>query len=353
MKPYARTGRKEQYYTSDQDEFQVFDQGGRGMVKVGIVGATGLVGDKMISVLQESSLSISELRLFASAKSTGRTINFRGLPHAVEIIQNDSWEKGMIILGATSSETARQWIPDALNAGAYIIDNSSAYRMDRDVPLVVPEINRGAIKSHHRLIANPNCSTIQLVMALGPLRSIAPFEWVSVTTYQSVSGSGRDGIAALNRQEEKSPEVGSFHRNIICEIGSTEPSGYTGEEIKLVMETPKILEVNFPVFPACARVPVVTGHTESVTIKFSKNVTAGKVRQRLEEASGVQVSDLGCQPVAVEGTNHTVVGRIRNHPMDQSVIQFWVTADNVRKGAALNAVQILELLVAQQTTGPA
>lgn len=322
------------------------------MARVGIVGATGLVGDKMISVLQESSLSISELKLFATRKSIGRSINFRGLPHAVEIIQNASWEKGMIILGATSSEAAHSWVPDALNAGAYVIDNSSAFRMNKSVPLVVPEVNRKEIKSHHRLISNPNCSTIQLVMALGPLRSIARFEWVSVSTYQSVSGSGRNGIAALNKQEKLSAEADSFHRNVICEIGHPEPSGYTDEEIKLVMETPKILGLDFPVFPACARVPVMIGHTESVTIKFGRNTSADEVRMVLEEAPGVKVSELGCQPVEVEGTNHTVVGRIRNHPVDQSIIQFWVTADNVRKGAALNAVQILEI-VSERITGSA
>ncbi len=322
------------------------------MIKVGIVGATGLVGHEMLSVLQKSTLSICELRLFATAKSAGRTLNFRGLPHTVEIIQNASWEKGMVILGATSSEAALHWIPEALAAGAYIIDNSSAYRMDGNVPLVVPEVNSDVIETHHRLIANPNCSTIQLAMALGPLRNIAPFEWVSVATYQSVSGSGRDGIDALNRQEREKPGVGSFHRNVICEIGCPEPSGYTGEEIKLVMETPKILGMNFPVFPSCARVPVKIGHTESVTIKFTGNVAAEKVRQRLEKSPGIRVSNLGCQPVEVEGTDHTAVGRIRNHPADGSIIQFWVTADNVRKGAALNAVQILEL-IAQKITGPA
>ncbi|MCD4708809.1 MAG: aspartate-semialdehyde dehydrogenase [Candidatus Sabulitectum sp.] len=322
------------------------------MVKAGIVGATGLVGHEMLSVLQKSTLSISELRLFATARSAGRTLNFRGLPHTVEIIQNASWEKGMIILGATSSEAALQWIPGALAAGAYVIDNSSAYRMNKDVPLVVPEVNPNAIKPRHRLFANPNCSTIQLVMALGPLRNFSPFEWVSVATYQSVSGSGRDGIDALDRQEHEKPVIGSFHRNIICEIGSPEPSGYTGEEIKLVMETPKILGMNFPVFPSCARVPVKIGHTESVTIKFTDNTAAGKIRQRLEESSGIRVSNLGCQPVEVEGTDYTVVGRIRNHPMDGSIIQFWVTADNVRKGAALNAVQIMEL-IAKRITGPA
>ena len=322
------------------------------MVKVCVVGATGLVGDKMISVLQESSLSISELKLFATAKSAGRTICFRGLPHAVEIIQNVSWEKGMIILGATSAESAREWVPPALAAGAYVIDNSSAYRMKEDVPLVVPEVNPEAIKPHHRLIANPNCSTIQLVMALGPLRDIATIEWISVATYQSVSGSGRAGIDSLKRQELKGPEVDSFHRNVVCEIGPPELSGYTGEEIKLVLETPKILGVDFPVYPSCARVPVKIGHTESVTIKFARNIAAGEVIQTLEKAPGVLVSHLGCQPVAVEGLDYTVVGRVRNHLTEKSIIQFWITADNVRKGAALNAVQILEL-IAQKTTGPA
>ncbi len=321
------------------------------MITVAVVGATGLVGEKMISVLQESTLSISKLRLFATAKSAGRTYNFRGLPHTVEIIQNPSWEKGMIILGATSSSAALEWVPGALQAGAYVIDNSSAYRMKEDVPLVVPEVNPEAIKSHHRLIANPNCSTIQLVMALGPLRQLSRFEWISVATYQSVSGGGRDGISALEKQEKEKPRRDSFHRNVVCEIGSPEPSGYTGEEVKLIQETPKILGVNFPVFPSCARVPVKTGHTESVTVKFSENVSSERVKRELEKAPGVIVSDLGCQPIEIEGRNQTVVGRVRNHPEDKSIIQFWITADNVRKGAALNAVQILER-VAKRITGP-
>jgi aspartate-semialdehyde dehydrogenase len=221
--------------------------------------------------------------------------------------------------------------------------------MHEDVPLVVPEVNPYAIKARHKLIANPNCSTIQLVMALGPLRGIAPVEWVSVATYQSVSGAGRDGIAALTNQENKAPVFNSFHRNVLCEIGFTEPSGYTGEEIKLINETPKILGLQFPVFPSCARVPVKTGHTESVTVKFASKVAAEEVRTILENAPGVDVEDLGCQPVQIEETNHTVIGRIRNHPSDCSIVQFWVTADNIRKGAALNAVQILELILNKNT----
>lgn len=314
------------------------------MTKIGIVGATGLVGQEMLSILQETTLSISELKLFATAESAGQTLNFRGLPHPIEIIQNCSWEKGMIILGATSSDAACGWVPDALDAGAYIIDNSSAYRMDNNVPLVVPEVNPEAINPEHRLIANPNCSTIQLVMALGPLRNVSPMEWISVTTYQSVSGAGRGGIETLMRQEHEEPGTGRYHRNVICEIGPPEPSGYTGEEIKLIYETPKILGIDLPVFSACARVPVLIGHTEAVTIKFAEKVTADRVKERLAEAPGVSVRDLGCQPVEATGADNVFVGRIRNHPNDENIIQFWVTADNVRKGAALNAVQILELL---------
>jgi aspartate-semialdehyde dehydrogenase len=318
------------------------------MVKAGIVGATGLVGQEMLTVLQESTLSFSEVKLFASATSAGRKLIFRGLPLTVEIIKKSSLGKGMIILGATSSEVAFQWVPDALGTGAVVIDNSSAYRMHEKVPLVVPEVNPEMVKPDHMLIANPNCSTIQLVMALGPLRDMSPIEWVSVSTYQSVSGAGRRGIDALNRQEKTKPEAGSFHRNVICEIGAPGESGYTAEEIKLVRETPKILGLSFPVFPACARVPVTTGHTESVTVKFSGSVPAEQVKQRLGNSPGVRVSDLGGQPVEVQGKNETVVGRIRNHPADKSIIQFWVTADNVRKGAALNAVQILQMVAEQR-----
>ncbi len=319
------------------------------MIKVGIAGATGLVGSKMVSILQESSLQINELKLYATAKSAGRTVNFRDLPHTVEIIQNASWEKGMIILGATSSEAAVKWVPKALEAGAYVIDNSSAFRMKADVPLIVPEINGKIIEKHHKLIANPNCSTIQLVMALGPLQSIAPIEWVAVSTYQSVSGSGRDGLSALKKQESMGSSVGHFHQNVVCEIDSLESSGYTGEEIKLIKETPKILGIEFPLFPACARVPVKIGHTESVTVKFNKKVSAEAVKELLNNQAGVKVKQLGVQPVEVEGTNTTMIGRIRNHPADKTIIQFWVTADNVRKGAALNAVQILEIVAKKIT----
>lgn len=319
------------------------------MIKVGIAGATGLVGQEMLSVLQKSNLSFSDVKLFASGRSIGKILNFRGSALPVEIIKKTSLEKGMFILGATSREIAREWVPDALSEGALVIDNSSAYRMDEGVPLVVPQVNPEAIGKDHRLIANPNCSTIQLVMALAPLLRLAPAEWVSVSTYQSVSGAGGSGIAALLEQEGQGPRPGGFHRNVICEIGEPDEWGYTPEEMKLVHETSKILGRSLPVFPACARVPVSVGHTESVTVKFTGPVTAAEASRALSAFPGVVTASRGREPLAAAGTDDTFVGRIRNHPMDPTVLQFWVTADNVRKGAALNAVQILELLAGRRT----
>lgn len=256
----------------------------------------------------------------------------------------------MIILGATSREVACEWVPDALSKGALVIDNSSAYRMEDGVPLVVPQVNPGSIEDHHRLIANPNCSTIQLVMALAPLLRLSPAEWVSVSTYQSVSGAGGKGIEALLQQEKDGPRPGGFHRNVICEIGEPDGGGYTPEEMKLVHETSKILGGGSPaIFPSCARVPVAVGHTESVTVKFTGPVTAAEAAGALSAFPGVTTSVLGREPLTAAGTDETFVGRIRNHPTDPTVLQFWVTADNVRKGAALNAVQILELLAARRT----
>lgn len=321
------------------------------MINVGIVGATGLVGLEMLSILQNSILSINELKLFASSKSAGKTIDFRGTPHVVEIIKKDCFEKGTYLLGATSSENAQEWVPDALASGATIIDNSSAFRMVDNIPLIVPEVNGHELLKSNRLIANPNCSTIQLVMALAPLAASAKIKWVSVSTYQSVSGSGRPGIERLKREEIENSDANleTIHRNVLCEIGEAEESDYTGEEEKLIYETPKILGIQFPIFPACARVPVLIGHAESVTIKFESEFPASEANQILAKAPGIEISEQGCTPKAISGSNLTIVGRIRNHPFDKSIIQMWVTADNVRKGAALNAVQILETLIQQKT----
>lgn len=318
------------------------------MIRAGIVGATGLVGREMVSVLQESSLSFSSVRFFASGESSGRSISFRNTSLPVEIIKNSTVEKGTYLLGATSSGVARRWVPRTLEQGAVVIDNSSAYRMEPGVPLVVPEVNPASLQGDHRLIANPNCSTIQLVMALAPLRELAGISWVAVSTYQSVSGAGRAGMEALSLQETQKPSPGFYHRNVVCEIGDPDRSGYTAEELKLVNETAKILGERIAVFPSCARVPVMVGHTESVTVRFDSPVSSEKAMKVMSSFPGLEVSEKGIEPIEAAGGNRTFVGRVRNHPEDRCILQFWVTADNVRKGAALNAVQILDMLVGIQ-----
>jgi len=315
------------------------------VLTVGVVGATGLVGSKMIEILQERSLPVKRLLAFASHGGPDRTVSFHGESIPVEIINPGALEKGTVLFGATSSGVAVQWVPPCLPRKVVIIDNSSAFRMSPGVPLVVPEVNPHAIPDDPGLIANPNCSTIQLVTALAPLARLSPIEWVSVSTYQSVSGAGARGVAALEADESLLPPADGFHRNVVCEIGDTGESGYTTEETKLVRETAKIMEMDFPVFPAAARVPVGVGHTESVTVRFRERVSSGEAEQALLGSGGIRVARAGVQPVAVEGTDPVWVGRIRNHPTDPRVLQFWVTADNVRKGAALNAVQILEVLL--------
>jgi len=315
------------------------------VLTVGVVGATGLVGSKMIEILQERSLSLGRLQAFASRGRGDRTISFCGESVPVEILNPKALEKGTILLGATSSSVAREWIPPCLSMGTTIIDNSSAFRMSAGVPLVVPEVNSGAIPRKPALIANPNCSTIQLVTALAPLNRMKPIQWVSVSTYQSVSGAGARGLEALTRDEALPPGKNRLHRNLLCEIGEPQDNGYTDEEMKLIRETAKIMDAVFPVFPGAARVPVTVGHTESVTVRFHDPVHWKEAEQLLDGSPGIRVLPMGAQPVTVEGTDPVWVGRLRNHPGDERVLQFWITADNLRKGAALNAVQILELLI--------
>jgi aspartate-semialdehyde dehydrogenase len=316
------------------------------LVEIGIVGATGLVGTAMISILQERSFPASGIRAFASGRQSGRTLTVGNCTYPVEIINPASLAQGTILLGATSSEAARTWIPDCVANGAVVIDNSSAYRLSEDVPLVVPEVNPHAIPGHNGLIANPNCSTIQLVVALAPLLRVSPIEWLSVSTYQAVSGAGGNALRTLeNELKHGSPGgYGVFAGKVLTEIGDPTDDGYCTEETKLILETRKILETDFPVYPSCARVPVRTGHTEAVTVMFCKPVSVDAAVEALTRAPGLRLLDRGVTPLTVEGTDYVVVSRMRNHPADKHVLQFWVSADNLRKGAALNAVQIAEIL---------
>jgi len=315
------------------------------MVNTAVMGATGLVGETMIQVLQDRSFPADRFIPFASKRSKGRSVVFRGRKYPVEIITPESLSKGMIIFGATSADIARNWVPMCIQAEAVVIDNSSAYRMDPGVPLIVPEVNGHLVKREQRLWANPNCSTIQLVMALRPIMELAGILWVAVSTYQAVSGAGTPALKELRRQQKgQAPSGGhpEFHGNVVTGIGETSAEGFCNEEIKLMSETGKILETDFPIYASAARVPVKTGHTESVTVKLDRRVDIQLVRQALQDAPGVTLSNSGASPLNVAGSDAVVVDRVRTSPMDPSALQFWVLADNLRKGAALNAVQIAE-----------
>jgi len=318
-------------------------------MRIGVVGATGLVGREMAGIVRERfDLSASSFLAFASGSSEGRTVPYGDAEVRVSAFTEEAVGPGDYLLGATTAEAAGEWVPRAVARGAVVIDNSSRYRMDPGVPLVVPEVNPGAVPAGCRLIANPNCSTIQLVVALAPLAAACDIEWAAVSTYQSVSGGGSPALAELDSEEKgfSGRSRGEmYHRNVLTSIGPLDGDLYCEEEAKLSRETARIIGGGFPVFPACARVPVRVGHLESVTIRFRERLEVAAVCGILSGAPGVVLHGQGLPPADVEGRDGVHVGRVRRSPSDGSVIQMWITADNVRKGAALNAVQILEMIL--------
>ncbi|MEN8208323.1 MAG: aspartate-semialdehyde dehydrogenase [Candidatus Fermentibacteria bacterium] len=318
------------------------------MISCGVVGATGLVGETIIKVLQDRSFPSVSFHPFASDRSEGKIVRYRNIEYPVEIIRPESINRGMILFGATSANIAKNWVPMCIAEGALVIDNSSAYRMNPDVLLAVPEVNGHLITGNENIIANPNCSTIQLVVALNPLAQLGTIEWISVSTYQAVSGAGTPALEELKKQQNgtlTANAAGRIHENVITSIGLPDKGGYCSEEVKLMNETCKIMGMDFPVFASTARVPVRTGHTEAVVVKFASPVQRDEAVRILEESPGVTVSESGSSPLTVENTDIVIVDRIRNNPGDPSVLQFWVLADNLRKGAALNAVQIAEKFI--------
>ncbi len=318
------------------------------MINCGVVGATGLVGETMIKVLQDRSFPSVSFHPFASDRSEGKVVRYRNIDYPVEVLRPETINKGMILFGATSANIAKNWVPMCIAKEAVVIDNSSAFRMDPDVLLVVPEVNGHLITGKENIIANPNCSTIQLAVALNPLAQLGRIEWISVSTYQAVSGAGTPALEELKRQQNgtlPANTADSIHENIITSIGPPDTGGYCGEEVKLMNETCKIIGMDFPIFAATARVPVRTGHTEAVVVKFDNPVQSNEATRLFAESPGVTVSESGASPLDVEDTDIVIVDRIRNNPRDPSVLQFWVLADNLRKGAALNAVQIAELYI--------
>lgn len=327
-----------------------------------IVGATGAVGNEMIEVLQERNFPVGTLRLFASERSTGVRLSFHDRDIPVETPDENSFKGIDIALFSAGAERSKTWAPVAAASGCVVIDNSSEWRMDPTVPLVVPEVNAHDLKRHKGIIANPNCSTIQMVVALKPIHDAARIKRVVVTTFQSVSGTGKKAIDELLKQTTDilnfaEPVCNVYpHQiafNVLPHIDKFLDSGYTKEEIKMVKETQKIMgDDSIRVTATAVRVPVFRGHSESLNIETEKKLTANDVRAILSAAPGIVVFDAPDRnvyplPIYVAGKDETYVGRIREDESIPCGINLWIAADNIRKGAALNAVQIAEALIAE------
>lgn len=328
--------------------------------KVAVVGATGAVGSEMVKVLAQRSFPVSNLRLFATSKSAGRVVSFRGSNILVEDIEKADSGGIEIAFFAGGEVPSARFVPEFVKKGALAVDNSSTFRMDKDVPLIVPEVNPEDLKSHKGIIANPNCSTIQMVIVLKPIMDRAGIERIIVSTYQSVSGTGRDAVEELKEQTGAVINGGSVIRkiyphqiafNIFPHIGDFGADGYCQEERKMIDETRKILgEPGLKITATACRVPVMTGHCEAVNIKTKKKLGVEETKKILAEFPGVLVLDnpeeaLYPTPLQAEGGDLVLAGRIREDLSQENGLDLWIAADNLRKGAALNAVQIAEKMI--------
>lgn len=329
---------------------------------VAVVGATGLVGRKMIETLEKRNFPVKNIKFLASERSKGKKLSFKGEEIPVEVLDENSFKGVEIALFSAGGATSKKFAPIAAKDGCVVVDNSSAWRMDPEVPLVVPEVNPQEIKKHKGIIANPNCSTIQMVVVLKPIHDVARVQRVVVSTYQAVSGAGQKAVQELLDQikayvEGKPLEVKVFPHQIlfncipqIPQSNAFEANGYTNEEMKMVNETKKIMgDPTIQVTATTVRVPVLNSHSESVNIQTEKKLTANEVRDILSKAPGVVVMDDPANqiyPLATiaDGKWETFVGRIREDISHPSAIDLWIVADNLLKGAAYNAVQIAELL---------
>ena len=329
-------------------------------IKVSILGATGNVGREFISILEERKFPVEELFLLASHKSEGKKILFGKKEIKVLDLNKFDFKKCELVFSSAGSKVASEFGPKAANSGCFVIDNSSYFRMDPDVPLVVPEVNSQDLKIiKKKIIANPNCSTIQMVMILKPLHDLFKIKRVVVSTYQSTSGAGRQQMDELfqqtkdifaNNQIQKKFFTKQIAFNVIPHIDSFLEDGQTKEEWKMQVETQKILDKNIQVSSTCVRVPVFVGHGESVNIEFEKEVSEDKLRETLKKSTGVSVIDYRqdegyVTPEECAGEDKVFVSRIRKDNTLKNGISLWIVADNLRKGAALNAIQIGEELI--------
>ena len=327
---------------------------------VAILGATGAVGQEMIKILQERSFPVGKLVPLASARSAGKTLKFKGEDVTIGLACEEAFQGVDIVLGAAENDIAKAMAPAIVKAGAVFVDNSSAFRMDPNVPLVVPEVNPEDVKNHKGIISNPNCSTIITVTAVNALNSIAPIRTMTASTYQAVSGAGAGGpielmeqVEALSKGEPCQPKIFPYQIafNLIPQIGGEQVDGYTSEEMKMQNEGRKIMHLpELKVTCTCVRVPVVRSHSISVSCHFDTPVTVEQARQAIANAPGCKLMDdlqNKVYPMPLETTDQDIVfvGRIRPDLTDDCGISLWCCGDQVRKGAATNAIQIAELLI--------
>ncbi|AJH13484.1 aspartate-semialdehyde dehydrogenase [Myroides profundi] len=327
-------------------------------MKIAVVGATGMVGEIMLKVLAERNFPVTELIPVASEKSVGKEVEFKGKKYTIKSMEEAVMMKPDIALFSAGGSISLECAPKFAEVGTTVIDNSSAWRMDPTKKLIVPEINADSLTKEDKIIANPNCSTIQLVMALSPLHKKYGIKRVVVSTYQSITGTG---VKAVKQLENEYKDVKGdmaynypIHRNAIPHCDVFEDNGYTKEEMKLVKETKKILRDDTVLVTATAvRIPVVGGHSETVNIEFEKDFDLGDIRQILHETPGITVQDntdtnTYPMPLYAEGKDDVFVGRIRRDESQKNTMNMWIVADNLRKGAATNTVQIAEYLVANK-----
>ncbi len=324
-------------------------------MKIAVVGVTGLVGGVMLRVLEERDFPVSRLIPVASGRSAGGKVTFRGKEWQVVDIEEGLRQQPQIALFSAGADVSRIWAPEFARAGCAVIDNSSAWRMDPHIPLVVPEINPHSLHSNTKIIANPNCSTIQMVMVLAPLHKAYGIERIVVSTYQSVTGTGKAAVRQLEEEEAGQPPSRkiyphTIYRNALPHCDVFLDNGYTKEEMKLVNETRKILETpELAITATAVRIPVTGGHAESINVSFSTDFDTGEVRRLLGSTPGVVLLDdpsaaLYPTPQYAHGKDEVFVGRIRRDHSFPYSLNMWVVADNLRKGAATNAVQIAEYL---------
>ncbi|MEM7554777.1 MAG: aspartate-semialdehyde dehydrogenase [Cyanobacteria bacterium P01_A01_bin.84] len=335
--------------------------------RVAILGATGAVGNELLQLLEQRKFPIADLKLLASPRSSGKAMTFMGDEVLVEPLESNAFDKIDIVLASAGGSVSKKWLPKAVEAGAVVVDNSSAFRMNSEVPLIVPEVNPQELGEHKGIIANPNCTTILMSVAVWPLHKISSVKRIVVSTYQSASGAGARAIEEVKTQaaeilagDEPSTEIFPYPLafNLFPHNSPLNQQGYCEEEMKMVNETRKIFsEQDLRIAATCVRVPVLRAHAEAINLEFNNRVSADEAREILNQAPGIKLvenwqTNHFPMPMEASGKDEVLVGRIRQDISCECALDMWICGDQIRKGAALNAVQIAELLVSKNLLRP-